>query len=174
MEKLKKRLKSKKLTKQDISNRGYNKFLSLTGEIEVEIDQVKIKEDESWDGLKGYVTNTLLEINDVVENYSHLWQIEKAFRISKTDLRIRPIYHRLQKRIEAHICIAFVAYAIFKELEQILENEKVPFSVKRAGELTHNMYAINFISSKSLQKEKIILKMDEEQEMLKIAIEKNC
>lgn len=53
------------------------------------------------------------ELNDeeIITNYSKLCQIEKTFRMSKTDLRIRPIYHRLRNRIEAHIYISFVAYS---------------------------------------------------------------
>ncbi len=117
LEKLKVRIKSGRLTKENINNRGYNKFLALQGSIAVEIDEDKIKEDEAFDGLKGYITNTRLKPDKIVENYSHLWQIEKAFRISKTDLKIRPIYHYRKKRIEAHILIAFVAYTIYKELE---------------------------------------------------------
>ncbi len=54
------------------------------------------------------------------KNYGHLWRIEKAFRVAKTDIKIRPIYHQLPHRIEAHICIAFVAYKIYKELERQL------------------------------------------------------
>jgi transposase len=103
---------------------GYNKYLRLSGEIKVTIDYEKYHADSVWDGLKGYVTNTHLSRSHVIENYSQLWQIEKAFRISKTDLRIRPIYHRLKERIEAHICICFTAYAIYKELERSLEKEQ--------------------------------------------------
>lgn len=95
-----------------------------------------------WDGLKGYVTNSDLGAQEVIENYRHLWQIEKAFRISKTDLRVRPIHHYRRKRIESHICIAFVAYTIYKEIERLLEKYQAGFSVKRATELTHNMYQI--------------------------------
>ena len=64
----------------------------------------------------------MLSSKEIIENYSNLWHIEKAFRMSKTDLRIRPIYHHLQRRIEAHICISFTAYSIYKELERILLN----------------------------------------------------
>lgn len=92
VKKLRERVKSGRLTKEHINNRGYNKFLTLKGSIEVEIDQDKVRRDECWDGLKGYITNTKLSPNKVVENYRHLWQIEKAFRISKTDLKIRPIF----------------------------------------------------------------------------------
>ena len=60
--------------------------------------------------------------------------------MSKTDLRIRPIYHRLKDRIEAHICFSFTAYAIYKELEQVLYKKESTLSVKKASELTHNMY----------------------------------
>ena len=105
---------SGKLTKQKINNRGYNKFLYIKNKIEVDIDREKIKEDERWDGLKGYITNCRMSSKDIVSYYNELWKIEKAFRISKTDLRIRPIYHRKKERIEAHLCIAFAAYAVFK------------------------------------------------------------
>ncbi len=69
----------------------------------------KFEKDARWDGLKGYITNTDLSKDEVIENYGHLWKIEKTFRISKNDLKIQPINHRLQKRIETHILISFVA-----------------------------------------------------------------
>jgi len=47
--------------------------------------------------------------NEILDNYQHLWQIEKAFRVAKTDLKIRPVFHRKQKRIEAHICLTFTS-----------------------------------------------------------------
>lgn len=160
------RKKIGRLTKQHINNRGYNKFLTLTGDVQVEIDENKVTADRAWDGLKGYITNTDLSIQDVVENYRHLWQIEKAFRISKTDLRIRPIYHFIRRRIEAHICIAFVAYAIYKELERLLEEGKAGFSPKRAAELTHNMYQITCAMPGSTEAKTFLLRMDSEQQRL--------
>ena len=51
--------------------------------IEVKINYDKTKEDEKWDGLKGYITNTDLKANNVYEQYSELWQIERAFRVTK-------------------------------------------------------------------------------------------
>ena len=116
LRKLYQKVKTGKLTKKHINNRGYNKFLILKGKVIVEIDRDKIVEDRKWDGLKGYITNTRLCAKNIVANYGHLWQIEKAFRISKTDLKVRPIFHQRKRRIEAHICIAFVAYTIYKEL----------------------------------------------------------
>lgn len=164
--KLRRQVKSGRLTKESINNRGYNKFLALQGDIAVEIDEDKVKEDQLWDGLKGYVTNTRLSPKAIIENYRHLWQIEKAFRISKTDLRIRPVYHYRRKRIEAHICVAFVAYTIYKELERLLEKHNAGFSPKRAAELTHNMYQLEYILPHSRRNRKTSLKMDSEQDIL--------
>src|SRR5690606_38893523 len=99
LQKLEKKVKSGKLTKSSINNRGYNKYLKIDGDVKISIDRTRYEADASWDGLKGYLTNTTLSKDEVIENYSHLWKIEKAFRISKHDLKIRPIYHRLQRRI---------------------------------------------------------------------------
>ena len=162
-----------RLTKQHINKRGYNKFLKLTGDVQVSIDEDKVKADTLWDGLKGYVTNTDLSIKDVVENYRHLWQIEKAFRISKTDLRIRPVYHFRRRRIEAHICIAFVAYTIYKELERLLDEARIGFSPKRAAELTHTMYALDYRSPNSFRSERFVLRMDREQQLLYDVVHKS-
>lgn len=166
LRRLQKHLQSGRLTKASINNRGYNKFLSLEGDITVTLDDAKVTADEKWDGLKGYVTNTKLGAKKVTAHYSHLWQIEKAFRISKTDLRIRPVYHYRRKRIEAHICIAFVAYAIYKELEMLLKKKGLEMSAKRAGELTHNMYELEYVMPGSNARKHHILTMNEEQSRL--------
>lgn len=166
LKKLRAAVASGKLTKEQIHNRGYNKFLNLIGSVEIAIDEEKIKTDEKWDGLKGYVSNTGMRPNEIIEHYGHLWQIEKAFRISKTDLKIRPIYHRLRKRIEAHICIAFVAYSIFKELERLLQKGQAGFSAYRAAELTHNIYQVEYILPQSKQNRSTILQMDAQQKIL--------
>jgi transposase len=144
--KLQSSIKSGKLTKRHLSSRGYNKFLAFGSDVEVLVDQEKIKEDALWDGLKGYVTNTAFKSPDeVIKNYQHLWQIERAFRISKTDLRVRPIFHRKRERIEAHLCIAFAAYAVFKELERLLQQQKLlDISAAKAIELTKTIFQLNY------------------------------
>ncbi len=98
---LEKQVKKGKLTKANINNRGYNKFLKISGSASVNIDYDKISEEAKWDGFTGYLTNTNLTARQIIENYQHLRKIERAFRISKNDLKIRPIYPRLQRRIDA-------------------------------------------------------------------------
>ena len=130
-----------KLSKNHINNRGYNKYLKLTGDITVSIDYEKFENDCVWDGLKGYVTNTSLRSKQVIESYNNLWKIEKAFRISKTDLKIRPIYHRIRERIEAHICISFVSYVLYKDLERVL-SKYTTISIKKAIKQINRMQEI--------------------------------
>ena len=144
LNRLEKTLKAGRLTKNNINNRGYNKYLKLEGEVKIEIDYQKFENDQQWDGLKGYVTNTSLTGNEVIENYNNLWIIEKAFRISKTDLKIRPIYHRLRERIEAHICISFVSYLLFKEFERVLNENHRNISVNQAIKQINKMHEVVF------------------------------
>jgi transposase len=166
LKRLQKQVSSGKLTKKNINNRGYNKYLKMEGDINVCIDMEKFNQDAKWDGLKGYLTNCNEQANLIIENYKNLWHIEKAFRMSKTDLRIRPIYHRLQRRIEAHICISFVAYTIYKELERVLKLEQYQLSVEKAAEITHNMYQLQILLPESLQYKTLLLKMDNLQSQL--------
>ena len=142
LKKLEKQIKTGKLTKASINNRGYNKYLKLQGEIKVVIDKDKFIQDAKWDGLKGYITNAMLSKDEILENYNHLWQIEKAFRTAKTDLKIRPIYHRKKQRIEAHICLTFVAYKVYKELERQLKLKKSNLSPEKVIEILQSIFQI--------------------------------
>ena len=163
---LQKRMASGRLTKQNINNRGYNKYLKMEGEVTISINMEKYEADAAWDGIKGYVTNTKLTKEEVIDNYSNLWFIERAFRMNKFDLAVRPIYHRLRNRIEGHICICFTAYTIMLELERILKAAKSEITIYRAQELVKSMYAITYILPKSKQTKRVFLGMDEEQSEL--------
>jgi hypothetical protein len=163
---LQKRVRSGQLTKEHLNNRGYNKFLRLQGEVTIEIDESKIAEAAKWDGLKGYLTNTKLSAAEVIENYRQLWRVEQAFRISKTDLRIRPMYHRRRRRIEAHILIAFVAYTIQKELERRLAKANIPLTPGRVAELTQTMYEMTVRLPTDPKLRPVLLQMDPDQQQI--------
>lgn len=120
IERLRKAYGSGVLTKASINKRGYNKFLSISKDVQVVINEQEIENDARWDGLKGYVTNTDLDAEKVVAQYHSLWYVERAFRVTKGNLEARPIFHFTEKRIEAHICICFIAYKVYKELQRII------------------------------------------------------
>jgi transposase len=166
LEKLENKVTSGRLTKQNINNRGYNKYLKLEGQVKVTIDYEKYKADSKWDGLKGYLTNTFLSTDEVITTYKNLWKIEKAFRISKTDLRIRPIYHYVQRRIEAHICIAFCAYKIYMELDRQLKEKKTSLSPEKAIDILKTIFQITITLPFSKTKESRIYLPKEEQRRL--------
>ena len=140
----------------------------MEGEVNIEIDQDKFDQDAQWDGLKGYQTNTKLSSSEIIDNYKHLWRIEKAFRISKTDLKIRPIYHRLQKRIESHICLSFVAYKVYKELERQLKEKKAGIGPEKAIDIAKTIYKITVILTPNKSVEKIIITKDEQREIAQL------
>lgn len=128
---LRKTYQSGKLTKQQVNKRGYNKFLEISKDVEVVISEQKIAEDSQWDGLKGYITNTKLDADKVIAQYHGLWVVERAFRISKGSLEMRPMFHFTERRIEAHVCICFVAYKLYKELERIIKEKEIGLSVDK-------------------------------------------
>ena len=71
-------------------------------------------------GIKGYYTNipqNKMSDADVIEHYRNLWQVEQAFRMAKSDLEMRPIFHRMEDTIRVHLLICFMALAVGKYLE---------------------------------------------------------
>jgi transposase len=79
----------------------------------------KIKTEQLL-GIKGYVTNIAqeeLSDQDVVAYYHDLWHVEQAFRMSKSDLMTRPIFHRTKEAIQAHVLLSFMALMMGKYLE---------------------------------------------------------
>jgi len=122
------------ISKEKINKRGYSKFIDISKDIQVSINETKIAEDAAWDGLKGYITNTNLGAKEVIAQYHGLWVVERAFRIGKNTLEMRPMFHFTEKRIEAHVCICFVAYKVYKELERIIRVKKIPMSVDKVLE----------------------------------------
>ena len=79
------------------------------------LDEASLARARRLVGLKGYVTNipaALMPAGEVIGNYHALWHVEAAFRMSKTDLRARPIFHHTREAIEAHLTIVFAALAV--------------------------------------------------------------
>ncbi|MFK5636137.1 transposase [Ornithinimicrobium sp. LYQ103] len=85
------------------------------------VDWDLVERVRSTTGLKGYVTNISVEQMDgaaVVAAYQDLYQVERSFRMVKSDLRARPVFHRVRDSIEAHLTIVFAALAISREAER--------------------------------------------------------
>ena len=139
---LRKAYKNGHITKQQVNRRGYNKFLEISKDIDVSISEEKIAEDCKWDGLKGYITNTDINAECVIAQYHELWVVERAFRISKGTLEMRPMFHFTERRIEAHICICFIAYKVYKELERLISINKIDMSVDQVLDIAKTITTI--------------------------------
>ncbi len=87
-----------------------------------ELNTTLIEKTKLLLGIKGYYTNLFekdekLTNQDIINHYHNLWHVEKAFRIAKSDLQARPIFHRKREAIEAHVLICFMALAACKYME---------------------------------------------------------
>jgi len=134
IEKLRKKLSKSKDPKSLLSNYGYKKYLEVKGDIELKVNDKKLKEDAKWDGLLGVITNVQnVPHEQILAHYRSLWQIEECFRINKHDLKLRPIYHWSPNRVKAHIAISFIAFVCVRYLEYrlALQSEKLSPEVIR-------------------------------------------
>jgi len=103
-----------------------NRFIKLTGG-EKTINRDLETKARALAGLKAYITNIEHPTPEfVIGSYHQLWHIEKSFRMSKHDLRARPIYHRKRDSIEAHLSVVFAALAITRLIE-----DRTGWSIKK-------------------------------------------
>jgi transposase len=84
------------------------------------LDEASLARARRLVGLKGYVTNipaNLMDAGEVIASYHDLWTVEQSFRMSKTDLRARPMFHHKRDAIEAHLTIVFTALAVSRVVQ---------------------------------------------------------
>jgi hypothetical protein len=100
-----------------------NRFIALDGATKSVNRELEAKA-RTLAGIKGYVTNlatcpdgTPVTADFVIGSYHELWNVEKSFRMAKSDLQARPIYHRKRDSIEAHLTIVFAALAVSRWIE---------------------------------------------------------
>lgn len=93
-----------------------NRFLKVTGATR-EINRALVEEARRKAGIKGYVTNLDVPAAEVIAAYHQLFQVEKAFRMAKSDLKARPVFHHKREAIEAHLTVVFAALAVSRFIE---------------------------------------------------------
>lgn len=131
LEKVQKKIGSGKNMKKLVSNRGYQKYLKTEGSGKIVLDKEKLAEEERWDGLHGLITNDHnAQSLELLQCYRRLWVIEESFRIQKTDLSIRPIYHFKPERVEGHLLLCYLAFALIRYAEHRIELQKEKISIQ--------------------------------------------
>lgn len=95
-----------------------NRFVKMTAK-DKKVNWELVEHNKALAGIKGYQTNrTALTPAQVIHSYRQLLKIEKSFRMSKSDLKARPIYHRKRDSIDAHLTVVMAAMAVGHLLEQ--------------------------------------------------------
>ncbi len=142
--KMQKKINKSKNPESFISNTSYRKYLKIENHQSVKIDEEKIKYAEQWDGLHGIITNISdMPAQEAFEQYRGLWQVEESFRLTKHDLRVRPIYHWTPRRIQAHVAICFMALVCIRHLSYRVKLQYQPLSPEIIrNELVHVQQSI--------------------------------
>lgn len=105
--------------------KGHDNILT----VQPSLDEAALSRARRLVGLKGYVTNlpaSVMPAAEVIASYHSLWQVEASFRLSKSDLRGRPIFHHERDAIEAHLTVVMAALAIARDLQ-----DTTTMSIKR-------------------------------------------
>jgi transposase len=126
-----------------ITNSGYLRYVEQadTGGAFI-LDEDKIATDAAWDGLHAIVTNdTATSAKDLLARYRRLWVIEESFRTLKHGLAVRPIYHFKPERIQAHIGLCYLAFALTRHAQQRIKLAQETMSVQRIRATLHGVQA---------------------------------
>lgn len=108
-----------------------------------EIDQSVIEEEEKYDGFYAIATNLDDPAKDIIEISSNRYKIEDCFRVLKTNLSARPVFHQKRERIISHFLICYTALLIYRILEKKLNTTNTHFTTENIIETLRNMNVAN-------------------------------
>ncbi len=136
------------------NKRGGKKYLKSSEDVNWVLDEEAIKKDEMFDGYYAIQTSEKkLKPQDILAAYHHLWKIEESFRLMKTTLEVRPIFHWTELRIKGHFVICFLAFLLERTLESKLKRAHLKASPQQIREALNSM---NFAEVKIKQKKFLI------------------
>lgn len=160
--KLRKKLESSKHVKRLINKNGYLKYTEIRGQAIASIHEEKIAEDAKWDGLHAVITNQAQCDIDVYKSYRRLWIIEESFRINKHNLKMRPIYHFTPKRIQAHILLCYMVFALIRQVQFKLHRSHIPMSALRIIEAVRDIQASILLDITTDRKYRMLSRLSED------------
>jgi transposase len=157
LERLEKKL-DKSRNPKSVTKSAYNTYLTIEGKSKMIIDTQKVAEKEKWDGFFGFYTNNQSMSNkQVVLTYQMLWQIENSFRVLKSTLDLRPVYHWTEKRIQGHIMICFLSLYMLRAIEfKINRQEKLNLST---DEIFYHLDKIRAVTLNAFRK-KVVMRTE--------------
>ena len=148
LEKLNKRIKTnpKGLT----SSPAYKKYLNMDVQ-KVEIADDKVEKHARWDGFFGFYTNNEEFTGEYVLNaYKMLWQIEESFRVMKSTLNLRPIYHWTSRRIKGHIAMCYLSFYVGRYIQKVLAEKDINITIESCFDSLSEIHAVELQGVKKL------------------------
>jgi transposase len=149
-------LSNKSLIKSS-NKRGGKKYIKEVGHADWILDEAALAKDVKFDGYYAIQTsNQNLNVETILDAYHSLWKIEESFRIMKTTLEVRPIFHWTENRIKGHFVMCFLAFLLERTLEFRLKENRIEATPNKIREALNNMQfaAINFNNQKLFIKTK--------------------
>jgi len=124
--------------------------LSHSKDSKIEIDQKKLDLEAQYDGFFGLRTNIeKVDPLSILSSYRGLWQVEQTFRISKSSLEIRPVFHYTPRRIRAHFTICYMALALIRCVEFKLKKENLEMPHSQLHLLLNEMRLVQLVDYKN-------------------------
>lgn len=122
------------------NKRGGKKYLKEVIKSDWVLDHDRIEQDEKWDGYYGIQTSEKnLSVGIILEAHHTLWKIEESFRIMKSTLEVRPIFHWTEDRIKGHFVVCFLAFLLERTLELSLKGAEIPASPNTIRDALNSM-----------------------------------
>jgi transposase len=122
------------------ARRGGKKYLSPTNDTAHVLDEKAIGNDSRFDGYYGIQTSEKeMTAAEIIEAYRSLWKIEESFRIMKSSLQVRPVFHWKPERIHGHFVVCFHAFMMERRLEMLLSEGKIEQTNKKIREALNDM-----------------------------------
>jgi transposase len=142
--------------KKVISNSGYKKYINVDKSSSISLNDTAIEYDKSWDGFHGLAVSNQNNITPMMalSKYKDLWHVEETFRIAKSTLKARPIFHWKEHRIRSHILLCFMTLFFERFLELLLEKQNfklTPDKIRYALEGIHSIFIKDNGSDKTLK-----------------------
>ena len=165
--------------KKMISNAGYKKFTTVKSGSSIELNIAAIEADAAWDGFHGIaVSNSAnLSVTEALARYRELWHVEETFRIAKSTLKARPIFHWVPHRIKAHILLCFMTLYIERILELLLRQNNTPLTPDKIRHSLSKVHTMHFREGDTERRGKMESSLNQDVEkifnVLKIPMERS-
>lgn len=122
-------------------------YFTVSKDSKIELDEAKIAEAARLDGYYGFYTSQdSNKAEEVIAQYQGLWQVEQTFRISKHNLKIRPVFHWNPDRIKAHFAICFLALSLVRYTEVLLKQAENHVPIEQLHQMLEQVKLVKIIS----------------------------